>query len=40
MGFDIRGVRWEKVDDVLKTLSFSSRISHRSVIVISDDDVN
>jgi hypothetical protein len=39
MGFDIRGVRWEKVDDLLKTLSFPSWIS-RQIVVISDDDVN
>jgi hypothetical protein len=30
---------WQKIDDVLEALSFAARISHRSIIVISGDEV-
>jgi hypothetical protein len=39
MGFDIRTVRREEVDDVLVALTFASWVPHGTIIVISGDDV-
>jgi len=36
---DVYRMRWEKIDDVLETLSLAARVSHRSIIVISGDEV-
>src|SRR6185503_1793704 len=36
---DVYGMGWEKIDDLLETLSFAARVSHRSIIVISGDEV-
>ena len=39
MRFNVGGMRRQDVDDVLVAFSLATRVSHETIIVISDDDV-